>query len=218
MIRADTSVWPGCRQNILSKKADAKKELILEAAKSVFGKLGYSKATLDDIAYVIGLKKPTLYYYYKSKEVLFIEAFSQEWKDSLYRIKKIAEQEPDPRERLLLYMRSSLRYYQEIVTQHTISIKVLIETRSLFQKLFAESRAKETSYYAAVIKEGIDKGVFTSCEADRVGYSIMVVKDLIQFEEFERCFYQDLPSINFKKIEEDVLFTVNLILNGIIQK
>jgi TetR/AcrR family transcriptional regulator len=199
----------------LGKKAEVKKELILRAAKSVFGKLGYSKATLDDIAHAIGLKKPSLYYYYESKEVLFIEAFSEEWKDSLYRIKKIAEHKSDPHERLLLYVSSSLRYYQEIVTQHTISIKVLIETRSLFQKLFAESRAKETNYYATVIKEGIEKGVFKPCEADRVGYSIMVVKDLIQFEEFERSFHQNLPTINFQKIEEDVLFTLNLILNGI---
>jgi AcrR family transcriptional regulator len=91
----------------LGKKAEAKKELILDAAKTVFGKLGYSKATLDDIAHTIGLKKPTLYYYYKSKEVLFIEAFSQEWKDSLYRIRKIAEQEPDPHKQLLFIDRNA---------------------------------------------------------------------------------------------------------------
>nr|WP_262921618.1 TetR/AcrR family transcriptional regulator [Pontibacter ruber] len=189
--------------------------MILAAAKSVFGKLGYSKATLDDIAHAIGLKKPTLYYYYKSKEVLFIEAFSQEWKDSLYRIKKIAEQEQDPHKRLLLYIRSSLRYYQEIVTQHTISIKVLIETRSLFQELFKESRAKEANFYTSVIKEGISRGDFIPCEAERVGYSIMVIKDLIQFEEFQRVYYHHLPTIDFQKIEEDVLFTVNLIITGI---
>ncbi|MBD1398964.1 TetR/AcrR family transcriptional regulator [Pontibacter sp. JH31] len=199
----------------MGKKAEAKKELILEAAKSVFGKLGYSKATLDDIAHAIGLKKPSLYYYYKSKEMLFIEAFSQEWKDSLYRIKKIAEREKDPRERLLLYIRSSLRYYQEIVTQHTISIKVLIETRILFQELFKESRAKEANFYSSVIKEGIANGTFINCEADRVAYSIMVVKDLIQFEEFQRTQFHNLPSIDFQKIEREVLFTVNLILEGI---
>ncbi|MFD2513904.1 TetR/AcrR family transcriptional regulator [Pontibacter locisalis] len=199
----------------MGKKAEAKKELILEAAKSVFGRMGYSKATLDDIAHTIGLKKPTLYYYYKSKEVLFIEAFSQEWKESLLRIKRIAEQEPDPQKRLLLYIRSSLRYYQEIVTQHTISIRVLIETRTLFQELFRESRAKEANYYASVLKEGIAHGTFVPCEAERVGYSIMVVKDLIQFDEFQRADFHKLSSIDFEKIERDVLFTVNLILNGI---
>lgn len=181
----------------------------------MFGRLGYSKATLDDIAHAIGLKKPTLYYYYKSKEVLFIEAFSQEWKESLSRIRRIAEQEPNPHERLLRYIRSSLRYYQEIVTQHTISIKVLIETRTLFQELFRESRAKEAAYYAAVLKEGIANGTFIPCEAERVGYSIMVVKDLIQFDEFQRADFHKLPHIDFGKIEKDVLFTVNLILNGI---
>ena len=199
----------------MSKKAEAKKELILSAAKVVFGKMGYSKATLDDIAHAIGLKKPTLYYYYKSKEVLFIEAFSQEWKERLSSLKRIAEQEQNPHKQLLLYIRSSLRYYQEIVTQHTISIKVLIETRTLFQELFRESRAKEANYYATLIKEGVANGVFKPCEAERVGYSIMVVKDLIQFEEFQRAEYHKKEHIDFEKIERDVLFTVNLILNGI---
>ena len=199
----------------MSKKTEAKKELILSAAKSVFGRLGYSKATLDDIAHAIGLKKPTLYYYYKSKELLFVEAFSQEWKDSLSNLKRIAEEEQNPQERLILYIRSSLRYYQKIVTQHTISIKVLIETRILFQELFRESRAKEANYYAAVIKEGIANGSFIPCEAERVGYSIMVVKDLIQFEEFQRAEFHKQDHINFAKIEKDVLFTVSLILNGI---
>lgn len=199
----------------MGKKAEVKKELILQSAKAVFGRLGYSKATLDDIAASIGMKKPSLYYYYKSKEVLFIEAFSEEWRDSLSRIKRIADQEPNPHERLLRYMRSSLRYYQEIVTQHTISIRVLIETRVTFQELFRESRGKESNYYATVIKEGIEKGVFLPCEAERVGYSMMVVKDLIQFEEFQRADFHKLPSIDFLKIERDVLFTINLILNGI---
>lgn len=199
----------------MGKKAEVKKELILQSAKAVFGKLGYSKATLDDIAVSIGMKKPSLYYYYKSKEVLFIEAFSQEWRDSLSRIKRIADQEPNLHERLLLYMRSSLRYYQEIVTQHTISIRVLIETRVIFQELFRESRGKESNYYATVIKEGIEKGVFLPCEAERVGYSMMVVKDLIQFKEFQRADFHKLPFIDFQKIERDVLFTINLILNGI---
>ncbi|QCR24075.1 TetR/AcrR family transcriptional regulator [Pontibacter sp. SGAir0037] len=199
----------------MGKKAEAKKELILEAAKSVFGKLGYSKATLDDIAQAIGLKKPTLYYYYKSKEVLFVEAFSQEWRESLHRLRLVAEEERDPHKRLLRYIRSSLQYYQEIVTQHTISIQVLIETRSFFQELFKESRAKEANYYAAIIKEGIANSTFAFCEAERVGYSIMVVKDLIQFDEFQRTSFHHLPAIDFQKIEQEVLFTVNLILQGI---
>ena len=199
----------------LGKKAEAKKEQILQSAKTVFGRLGYSKATLDDIAESIGMKKPSLYYYYKSKELLFIEAFSQEWRESLSRIKRIADQEPNPHERLLLYIRSSLRYYQEIVTQHTISIRVLIETRVTFQELFRESRGKESNYYASVIKEGISNGIFLPCEAERVGYSMMVVKDLIQFEEFQRADFHKLPSIDFEKIERDVLFTIGLILNGI---
>ena len=44
-----------------------KKEKILEAAKEVFFKKSFYEATMDDIAQLSGIKKPTIYYYFPSK-------------------------------------------------------------------------------------------------------------------------------------------------------
>ncbi|MEA1940279.1 MAG: TetR/AcrR family transcriptional regulator [Candidatus Caldatribacteriota bacterium] len=44
-----------------------KKEKILEAAREVFFKKSFYEATMDDIALVSGVKKPTIYYYFPSK-------------------------------------------------------------------------------------------------------------------------------------------------------
>lgn len=46
---------------------------ILEAAALVFGREGYEKATLDEIAAVVGIKKGSLYYHINSKEQLLYE-------------------------------------------------------------------------------------------------------------------------------------------------
>ena len=44
-----------------------KKERILEAAREVFFKKSFYEATMDDIARLSGIKKPTIYYYFPSK-------------------------------------------------------------------------------------------------------------------------------------------------------
>jgi len=44
-----------------------KKEIILEAAREVFFKKSFYEATMDDIARLSGIKKPTIYYYFPSK-------------------------------------------------------------------------------------------------------------------------------------------------------
>jgi AcrR family transcriptional regulator len=44
-----------------------KKEKILEAAREIFFKKSFYEATMDDIAQLSGIKKPTIYYYFPSK-------------------------------------------------------------------------------------------------------------------------------------------------------
>ncbi len=44
-----------------------KKEQILNAAQEVFFQKSFYEATMDDIAQLSGIKKPTIYYYYPSK-------------------------------------------------------------------------------------------------------------------------------------------------------
>jgi len=44
-----------------------KKEKILEAAQEIFFKKSFYEATMDDIAQISGVKKPTIYYYFPSK-------------------------------------------------------------------------------------------------------------------------------------------------------
>ena len=51
--------------------ADDKRLAILDAAASVFMKLGFAAASLDDISDALGATKGTLYYHFRSKSSLF---------------------------------------------------------------------------------------------------------------------------------------------------
>lgn len=60
----------------MTKNQTARKERILEAAGTYFGKVGYHLADLDEIAKNAGVGKGTLYRYFNCKEDLFIETVS----------------------------------------------------------------------------------------------------------------------------------------------
>lgn len=54
-------------------KTVARREAILAAAKEVFEEVGFAQATMDEIAARVGGSKATLYRYFDSKELLFVE-------------------------------------------------------------------------------------------------------------------------------------------------
>lgn len=47
-----------------------KREAVLAAAAHVFSERGYHRASLDEVAQVLNVTKPTLYYYFKNKEAM----------------------------------------------------------------------------------------------------------------------------------------------------
>lgn len=57
----------------MRKKSDVRCQAILDAAKSVFDKVGYEQATMAEIAAQVGYSKATLYNYFSSKVQLFQE-------------------------------------------------------------------------------------------------------------------------------------------------
>lgn len=60
----------------LKDKSAKRREQILEAALKCFNKKGYYRTSIDEIALKTGLTKGAVYYYFKSKQRLFIELFN----------------------------------------------------------------------------------------------------------------------------------------------
>jgi AcrR family transcriptional regulator len=66
------------------------RELIIEKAMVLFLQRGYDQVSLDVISKEVGIKKPSLYYHFKSKEEIFTEVVlvffkeGNEWMKSFY--------------------------------------------------------------------------------------------------------------------------------------
>lgn len=63
---------------------------ILETAKILFAENGYKKTHMSDIAAAVGINRPTLHYYYRTKDILFESVFAQLMQSFIPRIELIS--------------------------------------------------------------------------------------------------------------------------------
>lgn len=65
------------RKTIRGERPRNRQQDILDAAVQLFSEKGIDQTSLDEIAEVVGVTKPTIYHYYKNKEAICTEIFSQ---------------------------------------------------------------------------------------------------------------------------------------------
>lgn len=61
-----------------SELSPAKRQQIVDGAKALFQEVGYERASVDAIAAKAGVSKATIYNHFRSKEALFLAAYSAE--------------------------------------------------------------------------------------------------------------------------------------------
>lgn len=65
---AITSPWKKSRER--KREKELKRDAVLAAAAHVFAEYGYHRTSLDEVARLLNVTKPTLYYYFKNKEAM----------------------------------------------------------------------------------------------------------------------------------------------------
>ena len=90
-----------------------KKEKILEAAQEVFSKKSFYEATMEDIAQLSGVKKPTIYYYYPSKIDLASELIEQYIKKLFGKVEEIIYHTIDIKQRIKIIVSFYINLLEE---------------------------------------------------------------------------------------------------------
>jgi AcrR family transcriptional regulator len=186
------------------RSAEESKRIILAAARTVFTDQGYARANMRDIARVAGISVGGLYLYFKNKEDLF-QTFMLEWMNNLNDLTHEAlVTHDDPVAALTAFIAVSIdfaRSHKEmiILQGRELGFSFGIDLKRDF---FAERRR----ILAGIIRNGVDSGVFGSCDADRAAKVIFNIL---------RGFVVSMV------IDEDALFSaedcMNLVLQGLVR-
>lgn len=106
-VRAVKSPWAGRDR---AAEREEKREAVLQAAAQAFAEKGFHQTSLDDIAALLGVTKPTLYYYARNKDDLIVGASERA-------VAQIMEMlATDPHAAALTQLQNMLRRYAEIMS------------------------------------------------------------------------------------------------------
>ncbi|MFC9471959.1 TetR/AcrR family transcriptional regulator [Nocardia sp. NPDC056952] len=136
----------------MRKRAD-RVRLIEHTAARLFAEYGYEATNFEAIGAALDMRGSSLYYYFPSKEELFLRCMEHAAAEVFPRLRVIAEAEGTPLHRLRRMFREeaviTLREYPEFIP---LFLKVQVPIEALEQRR-DELRREQTSIFRAVVDE-----------------------------------------------------------------
>ncbi|MCF8356807.1 MAG: TetR/AcrR family transcriptional regulator [Melioribacteraceae bacterium] len=198
-----------------SEGFEQKRDQIMKSAKSVFGYFGYQKTTLDDIAEKVGIKKNSLYYYFKSKEDLFHEITVLEFNKIISEYERKAAEAESSMEKLKIFLETIILPEYKTSKKDAVSISALLEIDQMVFKSYQSFIDKVESILDEILVEGIKKGEFRKHKTREIGSLILESANAIETAEYFRSNAQFSYEIDYKKIKKKLSNFVDLIITGL---
>ncbi len=198
-----TSPWqlPGGRE----RRRELKRDAVIRAAARAFREHGYHNTSLDDIAAVLHVTKPTLYYYVSNKEQMLFECF----REGLGRIAGACGEargaQANGRERLM----EVVRRYVEAITSDFGWCMVRAEDQDLSPAMGARIKRLKSEIdqeIRGLVRQGVADGSIAPCDPKMTAFAIAGALNWIAH------WYRDDASLSAGDI---ALRFVELFVNGL---
>ena len=141
-----------------------RKKRIIAGALKVFNAVGIEKTTMDEIALESGFGKATLYYYFPSKDDVFIEIMEQGWKKLWEGIEARIVEEVAPKKKFM----GIVKKMGKIVTDDKVLYGFLFTAPNFIQESQKQSwktyQERLYSILQSIIEEGIKKKEFVDLD------------------------------------------------------
>jgi AcrR family transcriptional regulator len=189
--------------------SERKRCSILDAARAVFSRKGYSETAVEDVAEEAHIAKGTLYLYFKSKEDLYLAALASDLRLLASESRREIEAAGNFREKLRVFLRIRLDYCKS--RQDFLRI-YLAEYGSMFIKApqspyLSQLLRENMRYLAKVIEEAIERGEIAPVPAGPLAASVydisrgLMERRLLGWKEF--------------RASDEIEFTMDLLMSGI---
>jgi len=141
-----------------------KKEKILAAAREIFFKKSFYEATMDDIAQISGIKKPTIYYYFSSKIDLASQLLEINIENVFGKIEKIIVSTDNMKERIRMIVDFYINLLEEnskfFIIMQRIGYDFMQKEESkkkmniLFEKLLERQKRADILFGDVILSSG----------------------------------------------------------------
>ncbi len=155
-------------------KGDALRDSILEVATRLFIERGFDGTGLNDIADAVGLSRPALYYYFKSKEAILEELTTAVTRTAA---ELATEAIPGEMHSPSGILRHLVMRHATLILSHPLQFRVVERNENNLppkqRKLAEQSRRAVLAQFRQAIESGIDQGKFRVVDANVAAFSII---------------------------------------------
>ena len=148
----------------LKKTEEEIKAEIIEAARHMFMKYGFFKTTMEDIAKAVKKGKSSLYYYYKSKDEVFLDVINQVAKSLLFNIREKVNQISSASEKLLGYFEILIEEVKGVLDLYRLILEELKDNDYLTKNIDRLFYDKDIEFLESILVFGINRKEFLSLD------------------------------------------------------
>lgn len=192
-------------QSVTQQKHDS----ILDAARSVFSRDGYSESSVEDVAAEAGIAKGTVYLYFKSKEDLYLAAVLRDFRA----LSNYARAEMDRAPRLKEKVEAFLRVRLEYGLAHRDFLRIYLTEHSKMcdntpiGKQMRRLQRDNMRHVAGIVEEAVRRGEIRRVPSSALAAKLfdiargLVERQLLGWKEFQ--------------VKDEIAFATDLLWRGI---
>ncbi|MEW6698152.1 MAG: TetR/AcrR family transcriptional regulator [Bacillota bacterium] len=185
---------------------ESKKDLIADAALACFLASGYGATSVDEIVKASGISKGGIYWYFKSKEDIFlylVERFIKEWR--AHYIASL-EESHSAADKLNIYMEQRLKNVDTPMSALMLEFLLQAKEKETIEKMNCEID-KPTNVIFKIIDDAIKSGEFRPLDPKTVTLSFLAI--------FDGAGLQLLIHRNKQLLEETLRAALDIFLAGV---
>jgi AcrR family transcriptional regulator len=189
---------------------DDVREIILDVAKNIFGKYGFKKTTMDEIAQAARKGKSSIYHYFKSKEDIFKAIVEKEAGTLSSAITKAINAETTPEKKLRAYILIRMKTINQLTNLYSALKDEYLEHYSFIEKVREKYDTDEVNIITEILNIGVKKGDFVIEDIKMTAFAIVTALKGLEIPFF--------INNNYAKTEKRFEGLLNVLFYGIMKK
>jgi len=188
---------------------------ILDTAQELFGKYGFAKTTMSDIAKQLGLSKASLYYYYPDKDSIYLAVITKEQVQFINMLHDSILKTENPIDILYQYVQIRIKYFSVMMNLNRARFESFMRMNEAMKNSWKEFRKKEEIEIQFVLQKGIDQGVFGVEKLDKTTSLFLDTFKGLIFYYLKNKDFNFLDKSDFMALEEQLTLFTSIFIKGI---
>ena len=150
------------------------KQRLMETALRLFTEKGFAGASTREIVEKSGVTKPTLYYYFPSKEELYRALIEENFERFNREVAAIAAEKTPPRDKLIRVAKYNLEHCRKHPEQVKLTLMAFYRGDTFAPEVDVEEYGRTSlEIIARIFREGMEAGVFRSLDPMKLSLQLM---------------------------------------------